>query len=263
MTVQKRREARYPARVPVILVRGAEASEVYTEDVSFRGLFLRTYAPPAPREVVQVRLTLPIAGASTDVLLQATAVHVVRPDNPHSRAPGVGLELCTEDGHQRARWERFVRDVRRVAQDRSTPVVMEDLIALQRADASDLEAEPEADEASAERPPRSTFPIGARYRLRVRTVEQLRRLHTENVARGGLFLSTPDEIALGTRVQVTIMHPLDGSAFPFHGVVRGHEYREDGRGLLVELDTLNDARVTEFAAFAARGASQLRGPNAG
>ena len=50
----QRREVRYKVRLPVKVIRTREIQSLLTEDVSFRGVFLRMDAPPSLRQLVRL-----------------------------------------------------------------------------------------------------------------------------------------------------------------------------------------------------------------
>ena len=55
----KRRDVRYQVRFPVQMTAGRRKSTLFAEDVSRRGLFLRTDTPPPLRQLVRIQLVLP------------------------------------------------------------------------------------------------------------------------------------------------------------------------------------------------------------
>ena len=59
MGAEQRRDERYAVHIPATLTRGHEAVALLTEDVSFRGLFLRTDSPPTLRQLVRIEIREP------------------------------------------------------------------------------------------------------------------------------------------------------------------------------------------------------------
>jgi hypothetical protein len=105
---ENRRDTRFAARIVAKVVRRGETVELLTNDVSFRGAFLRTDAPPALRQLVKVTFALPtgeIVGG------HAMVVHVVPPAPGSNEVPGVGLQFWgpMEQGKP---WERFINELR-------------------------------------------------------------------------------------------------------------------------------------------------------
>jgi hypothetical protein len=86
----KRREQRFSARIVARVVRRGDNVELMTNDVSFRGAFLRTDAPPALRQLVRVAFVMPGAGASV---------------------PGVGVQFWGPVQESKA-WEKYVYELK-------------------------------------------------------------------------------------------------------------------------------------------------------
>jgi len=104
----KRREARFPARIVARVQRRGDNVELLTNDVSFRGAFIRTDAPPALRQLVRVAFTLP---GGAQVSAHAMVVHVVPPNDPHEHVPGIGVQFWGPIQEAKA-WEQFVYDLK-------------------------------------------------------------------------------------------------------------------------------------------------------
>jgi PilZ domain len=105
----KRREARFPARIIAHVQRRGEHVELLTNDVSFRGAFIRTDAPPALRQLVKVAFNLP---DGRHVECHAMVVHVVPPGgNGLERVPGVGVQFWGPVADKKA-WEQYVYDLK-------------------------------------------------------------------------------------------------------------------------------------------------------
>jgi hypothetical protein len=110
---EKRRDVRYPARIVARVIRKNHAIELLTNDVSFRGVFIRTDAPPALRQLVRIELVLP---DNVIVSGHAMVVHVMMPteDQPKGSGPVPGIGLQFWGSIERAReWERFVHDLKK------------------------------------------------------------------------------------------------------------------------------------------------------
>lgn len=103
---EQRRDIRYPARIVARVVRRGENIELLTNDVSFRGVFLRTDAPPALRQLVKVGLVLP---DGADVSAHAMVVHVV--EKGADRVPGAGLQFWGPVTNSKA-WDQFVHELK-------------------------------------------------------------------------------------------------------------------------------------------------------
>jgi len=103
---EKRRDIRYPARIVARIVRRGEPTELLTNDVSFRGAFLRTDAPPALRQLVKVSLVLP---DGAEVSAHAMVVHVV--EKGPDRVPGAGLQFWGPVTNPKE-WDQFVHELK-------------------------------------------------------------------------------------------------------------------------------------------------------
>lgn len=107
-----RREARYPARIVARVVRRRDNIELITNDVSFRGVFIRTDSPPALRQLVKVELVLP---ADVVVSGHAMVVHVAGPPAGQpvdaTNIPGIGLQFWGAIDRAKE-WEKFIHELR-------------------------------------------------------------------------------------------------------------------------------------------------------
>jgi hypothetical protein len=110
--IEKRREVRYAARIVARLGKGPNATELLTNNVSFRGVFIRTDAPPALRQLIRIELVLPNKEL---VVAHAMVVHVAkRPDGiPKGEGvvPGVGVQFWGPIDNARA-WQAFIHELR-------------------------------------------------------------------------------------------------------------------------------------------------------
>lgn len=224
-----RRDVRYKVQIPAVLIRGKSVLRYRTEDVSFRGVFLRTDDPPSLRQLVQIRLTLPPDNA--EVAFHGMAVHVVRPEEAKGRCPGVGIQFYAADGAERVRWETFIRAVRsELGAGRETPVNLAP--------------------AGAPDPVRRKYPrIDAKLRLWVSSLGQIHRCYSENLSRGGMLIATDVDFEVNSRLQMMLMHPSDGSGFPMEAIVRRKVTEENFRGVGVEIVAMNAERERAFFAF--------------
>lgn len=103
----KRRDVRYPARIIASVFRRGDGVELLTNDVSFRGAFVRTDTPPALRQLVKVSFELP-SGAI--VSGHAMVVRVVAP-KLITEVPGAGLQFYGPIDEAKA-WQEFIYDLK-------------------------------------------------------------------------------------------------------------------------------------------------------
>jgi Tfp pilus assembly protein PilZ len=228
-SVEKRRDKRYRYQMPAVLVRGTREARLLTGDVGYRGLFLRTDDPPPLRQLLQVKLKLP--PTEDELTLHAMAVFVV-PAGAAGRAPGVGLQLYAMSGEARQQWERFVRWVAKTHP--------ESLEAPVKPVATVLDAV------------NRQFPrVRRALSVRAQSIRDLQPLVTEDVSRGGMFLRTGLDVAIGSELRLLVTHPLTGHTFAVDTVVRRRvDHPPERAGLGVELFGLDETRREEFAALA-------------
>jgi Tfp pilus assembly protein PilZ len=226
---EKRRDKRYQYQMPVVLVRGAREVSLLTGDVGYRGLFLRTDDPPPLRQLLQVKLKLP--PGNDELTVHAMAVFVV-PAGTTTRAPGVGLQLYAVSGETRKQWEDFVRWVAK-----SHPESLE-------APAKSIATVPDA--------VNRRFPrIRMALSVRAQSVRDLGPLVSEDVSRGGMFLRTGLDVAIGSELRLLVTHPLTGQTVALDTVVRRRvDHPPERAGLGVELFGLDEERREAFAEFA-------------
>jgi hypothetical protein len=114
-----RRDQRYRIAIPVTIV-SRDPVTVLTENVSFRGMFLRTDNPPPRMHLIRVRIALP----NTEIALDTNVV-VVSSSLPGARAPGVGVTFFALNGDTQKEWETFISTVR----DQQLPTTSDQLLA--------------------------------------------------------------------------------------------------------------------------------------
>jgi hypothetical protein len=200
----------------------------YTKNVSMRGAFIVTDDPPAMRQLFRVRFTLP--PNDQPVVLHCMAAHVVPPAADVAVA-GVGIQLYGVGGVDGTRWHQFVRWLRTDhAESLQTTLSL-------------LKTRPTIE--------RTTLDPGfdGRIKLRFRTVEELRELYSTNLVRGGLILPTRGEVAEGTEVDMSLVHPRESTTFALHGVVRSNVVRNDFTGVSVQLTDLTPDRMASLYDF--------------
>ncbi len=166
-----RRELRYPARIVARVVRRSETVELITNDVSFRGAFLRTDTPPALRQLVRVAFVMP---SGTLVSAHAMVVHIVTP-NGDSTVPGVGLQFWGPVQEAKA-WEAFVYELK----------------VRQRAGVPSSVASDKVRRAS------------ERFKLQLEVIVDGRRLTTRDVSENGMAIRSESAMPVGTRAHMQV-----------------------------------------------------------
>jgi PilZ domain len=202
---ERRRDVRCQFRLPGAIVRRDGNLPVLAGDVGFRGVLLRTDAPPPLRQLLLLRFELPPEGEVVE--LHAMAVWNV-PPGLESRTPGVGVQLYAVPPATQRRWNEFVRWVARTHPEskvRAVPVspgVIDPVRRLHERVAVELLV-------------RLTSPARAGV------------LSTTHVSRRGLFLRLPEPLEAGQHLGLELLHPSTGAPLPVSGVVR---YADDGSG---------------------------------
>jgi hypothetical protein len=108
---EKRRDIRYPARIVANMVRRNESLELLTNDVSYRGAFLRTDAPPALRQLLRVTFVLPNGALKVSAHGMIVRVVTRAEGGDASRVPGVGLQFWGPIDQAKA-WDQFIYDLK-------------------------------------------------------------------------------------------------------------------------------------------------------
>lgn len=108
---EKRRDIRYPARIVARMLRRNEHVELLTNDVSFRGAFIRTDAPPALRQLLRMSFTLPNGGPVVSAHGMVVRVVTRGEGGEASRVPGVGLQFWGPLEQAKA-WEQFIYELK-------------------------------------------------------------------------------------------------------------------------------------------------------
>ena len=125
MRSHERKDQRYRARVPVTLLSRASDTAAVTEDVGYRGVFLRMEKPPAKMQLLRLRIALP---DGSDIVVHGVGKHVVERSTANHGA-GIGVEFFGMDGVSRKKWEAFVQATSRVPgallHERKPPVASE------------------------------------------------------------------------------------------------------------------------------------------
>jgi Tfp pilus assembly protein PilZ len=225
---QPRREERFPVRVPVTLRIGRDTVELYTGDVSFRGLFVCTDNPPTLRQLITVEMQIP---PGNDLFTShGMSVYVLEPGQEVGRMPGVGIQFYAQADAQRRQWERFVATVR------SKPLDLPD--------------------GAVDPVKRLHRRIAARFEVRPKDLDELESIFTRDVSNGGMFLETDMELDPGKSLSVTIYHPVSNRGFTMESIVRRRS-SEDPKGVGVEFTGMDENRRHHFENFVEEGLAAL------
>ena len=222
MSIERRRDRRYPFRFKVLVANGRSDLQGETEDVSYTGLSIRTETRLAERQFVRMRVVMPSEPG------ELTLTGMVTRSSPGSELglARAGVQFYGLAPEQRERWNKVIRQAAQGAASPSAPA-------------------PAAGPAPT---PRRYPRYAAMLQVRLHTVADLQLLYTLNVSKGGLFVRTKLALAVGTRVKVSVVHPRTAEQFPLDAVVRRRaEAPEPGLGL--ELVGITDQQRDEFFDF--------------
>ncbi len=198
----KRRELRYPARIVARVLRRGDNVELMTNDVSFRGAFLRTDSPPALRQLVKVALVVPTGEL---VSAHAMVVHVVQPGNGNGNGiPGVGVQFWGPVQEAKA-WEKYVYDLK----------------VRQRAGTASSRATDKVRRSS------------ERFKLALEVIVDGRRLSTRDLSKTGMAIRSESAMPVGTRAHLQV-HANGHPSIALDVIVRRRIEEPGFKGLGVE-----------------------------
>lgn len=237
MSEIKRRDARHVVQIVLRLLVRRATYTVVTEDVSFRGLFVRTDEPIGARQLVPIEIDLP----DGVLKVHGMAVWVIGKDNPGGRVPGVGLQFYGLGREESGRWQRFVRALRE-AEVRAAE-----------------EARAQADQAAsglAVEPIRRTHPrFSAAFLVRAKNRDTLLDLYTRDISAGGMFLLTGERVPIGATIALELVHPDAQQVFELSAVVRRTSRAPEPSGLGLEFPELDEQRRDALFQFILSGVS--------
>jgi uncharacterized protein (TIGR02266 family) len=235
--IDRRRDRRYPCRVPLALSRNGQELAAQTEDVSFTGIFFRTDTPIPERQLVKLRLSLPPGGEPLAVMGMVARNVPSRDGLP----PGIGIQFYALAVADRRRWVQFVRAIAPAAPNLVEPARPLAVVPPAPAVPPPLPPPPE--------PVRRKYPRHAvALQVLLHSVDDLRTFYTRNVSSGGLFVATTLEVPEGTVMKVSVIHPKSHERFTLEAVVRRRGAAGDP-GLGLEFAALDEARREEFQEF--------------
>jgi hypothetical protein len=196
----KRREQRFPARIVARVVRRGDNVELMTNDVSFRGAFLRTDAPPALRQLVRVAFVMP---GGELVSAHAMVVHVVPPGSGES-IPGAGVQFWGPVQEAKA-WEKYVYELK----------------IRERAGTASSRATDKVRRSS------------ERFKLALEVIVDGRRLSTRDVSETGMAIRSESAMPVGTRAHMQV-HANGHPSLALDVIVRRRIEEPAFKGLGVE-----------------------------
>ncbi len=235
---RKYRDVRIPIQLPVAVKDRRGEWPMLTEDISRRGLFLRTDCPKPLRQLVQLRATM--LPDDQDIELLAVVVHSLGHAKAQARggAPGMGMQFYGMSGARRDRWEAYIRRIEALHKVRAPGVPW-------------MEAPPDApNDPVRRRHPR--YP--ATFKVRLRDVSKLYEFLTRDISVGGVFLLAEEPLPKGSELVLAIVHPSTGEEFSVSGeVVRRVEGPAQEAGMGVRFVDVDEDCVDRFREFIETG----------
>lgn len=215
---------------------------VVTEDVSYRGVFLRTDSSFAIADLLGVDLWLP--PDSFAVSVQATVRRAVAVGAQTTRAPGIGVEFSLVDQAFLHRWHQFINHIKR-AQEFRDPLLGTPTGAVHPKRSRSVFVDPTtAIDAVRRRYPRHTV----HFALKIENLSTLYTFYANDISQGGMFIATDAPLEPGTPITIVVLHPDDEvRTFTLQAVVR--RCTEHPPGLGVEFTGLDDATRKAFFEF--------------
>ncbi len=228
---EQRVDKRFRAQVRVTLRYGRSAQELVTEDVGYRGVFLRTEAPPELRQLARLEIALPDTGERLTV--HGMAVHCVAVGNPSGRVPGVGVQFYAVDKATHTAWAAFIHRIEKAHPEREVKRP------ARRPSAND-----------AYEPARPSMPgPRAELELELHSVEELRTLYARDITQGGMFIVTDLVLAPGTPLHIDVVHPLSRAVFTLDAEVTRGSIPGEMPGLAVVFENVDDDLRDAFLEF--------------
>jgi len=240
-SLQRRRDKRYPARLPIRTRVAGRLKDLFSQDVSFRGLFLASDSPPPLRQLIRIETVLPPGG--TRFATHGMVVHVVSPGDSGAHGPGFGVQFYGM-GDERRAWEAYVQYVQQSAlalpdrRETRPPAIARSSLAT---------GSVRIGQGSGARDNRLFHRFPVVLEVRPRDLEDLYRLYSRDVSVGGMFLATVREIDVGSEVRLDVRHPHGTSVFHLSAIVRRQSAEPPGIG--VEFTGLDDRRRRELFEF--------------
>lgn len=232
MGIEKRKDRRYPFHVKAVLQSTHGEVVAQTEDVSFKGIFLRTDTPLPERHLLRLKFTLPPGGDEFAIAGMVARSVPARDGKP----PGAGVQFYGATSADLERWNQFIRWV------------------ASGAPAPEAPAAPPA-QTPAAFPPGTPDAVHRRFQryaavlnVNLRDMGELQQLYTKNLSLGGMFVSTMLDLPAGTPLKLEVIHPRSGERFDLEAAVRWRSGAPNF-GLGLEFTGMNDRRREEFLEF--------------
>ncbi len=202
MEKERRVSTRVHIEIPVNVTDGATTKTLRAVDISTRGMFIKTDAPPPLRRII--RLNIPTGERSPDLQVLAMVVHRLLPEQAKAAgtAPGMGVQLYGLGNVARDQWQKWFQTL---ATTHALP-----------------------DPAERKGPPplvlpgKVPVPTDAVNRNHVRYAiamdvqfigDNVEKGRTIDVSLGGAFVSGIKLAKVGQEVSLVFIHPISGEGF--------------------------------------------------
>jgi len=217
---EKRRDVRYPARILAWLKRRNEEEELLTNDVSYRGAFVRTDAPAALRALLKVSFELPNGGVKVAGHCMVVRVVTKAEGGDAARVPGIGLQFWGPIENQRA-WDQFIHELK-----------VRERAGMPAARATD-----------------KIRRISERFRMALDVQLGNETSHTRDVSETGMAIRTTSNLPVGTRTTLQIRRHNESVVVDV--IIRRRIDEPDFKGVGVEyVDVPKSARLSILAMVA-------------
>jgi hypothetical protein len=217
---EKRRDVRYPARILARLKRRTEEEELLTNDVSYRGAFVRTDAPASLRALLKVSFELPNGGVKVSGHGMVVRVVTKGEGGDAARVPGIGLQFWGPIENQRA-WDQFIHELK-----------VRERAGMPAARATD-----------------KTRRISERFRMALDVQLGSETSHTRDVSETGMAIRTTSNLPVGTRTTLQIRRHNESVVVDV--IIRRRIDEPEFKGVGVEyVDVPKSARLSILAMVA-------------
>lgn len=250
MTMQeRRRDSRIPVRLETMIKQGQWIRHI-SEDVSRRGIFLRSGAMLPEGQLIQIRVQVPRVEGPLKMMGKVARWVPVWPALCTGRLPGLGIEFFCVSNEALRHWEHFIQQA--AALRGHQPNI--DAFALRQVLESGefsqlLEPKPRRQEGQDDR---------SNLIFRARTLDRLKAFASEELSMGSFQLNIPYPMKERLEVNLRVIHPQTEEEYTLSG--RIHQGGDNG-SYLIKFDGPGTGVRSHFDAFVKNGivGPELRG----
>jgi hypothetical protein len=216
------REQRYLAEIVAELLHGQQrVLRSVTWNVSPRGAFILTDAPPPVRQLFRVRFFLP--PSELPATFECLAAHAVPTpkEEDETRPPGIGVQLFGVAGVDGTRWQQFMRWLRAEHPESTTRSLR----------LHSLRSKPRASSGG--------------IRLSFASLEEFYRVCQQDFAKHGFVLPLAGQLPPGRELELIFVHPRNQRTFSLRAIAKGNV----GARTAIDFLDLSPAREKDFRDF--------------